>query len=153
MGVSTDGIVCYGICLDEDQELPWEECYDDIEEWWIREILGYENPFEIYDEDGEYIDGIKPPKEKFGQYYDAYFAFKKDNPLPVKLVQHCSDEYPMYILALPRTVTRASRGYPEPISTSPMLSQDCAMLVNFCDRHGIDIAEKRLGWWLASYWG
>ena len=42
MGVSTDGIIAFGIVLDEGQELPWDDepGDGDFEDWW-RKVNGW----------------------------------------------------------------------------------------------------------------
>jgi len=62
MGVSTDGQICYGICVDE-IELPWDESYDgDIESWWTFEVLGFKHSFELFTEEGDWIDETPSPR-------------------------------------------------------------------------------------------
>jgi len=67
MGVSTDGQICFGIALDDDEatKFPWDtdEHDGDIEHWWLYEE-GYENPFELYDAYGNYLNRAVPPDSK-----------------------------------------------------------------------------------------
>jgi len=158
MGVSTDGQICFGIAFNEEgATFPWDsDEYDgDIEDWWIYAVQGYQRPFEIFDADGEYLEGICPSRERIAEYYQLWHDFKESRPaLPIALVLHCSYDFPMYILAVPRTVKVASRGYPEEITPSEMVitQEERDLLVNFCEEHNIE-AEDKPRWWLSSMWG
>ena len=71
MGTSTDAIICYGIAVDEEAELPWATAPDgDIDEWWRKEIHGYTPTFELFTPDGNYIDGVEADASRV----DAFFA-------------------------------------------------------------------------------
>lgn len=150
MGVSTDGLLVYGISLDEDVVLPWE---DDIEDWWLREVHGYEPPFQLYDQYGDYID-VEPTKEKVQEYHKHYREFQELHPLPVEVVRHCSYEYPMYIISYPGLTFKARRGYPEEIAPDKLLVEDVdRKIIDFCQQYDIDIGDQTPRWWLASMWG
>ena len=152
MGVSTDGQICFGTAFEEGMEFPWDsdEYDEDIEGWWICAIHKYRPSFEIYDNKGEYLEGVKPSDEKINEYYRALRDFKNAHPLPVELVRHCSGDYPMYILAIPRTIKKASRGYPEEIKPSEMIvtQDEHDLLIEFCKTHDIEAEAPR--WWLSS---
>lgn len=157
MGVSTDGQICFGIALEEDTQFPWDtdEHDGDIEHWWIYEVHGYKSSFELFGPYGEWLNGVEPPASRIDEYYDAKCAFKAALPsLPIELVLHCSGDYPMYILAVPRTVKVASRGYPEEIKPDEMVvtEDECNLLIAFCEKHNIEIEDKPR-WWLSSLWG
>jgi len=156
MTVSTDAQICFGIAFDEETEFPWsgEEWDDDIETWWIYAIQEYQPPFEIYDTNGEYLESVKPSDERICEYYRTKHTFKVDHPLPVELVRHCSGDFPMYILAVPRTVKVVSRGYPEEIKPSEMVvtEDERQLLITFCEEHNIE-TEEGPRWWLSSMWG
>jgi len=152
MGTSTNGEICYGIICDEGAEFPWDE-RGEIEEWWLLDVLKYKSPFELYDHKGQYINGVVPSKDKLSEYYDHRHSFLKANPLPVELVNYCSLDYPIYILAVPGSIKRASRGYPivfDPAKLTVSFDQVQALL-DFCEDHGIEVGEA--GWVLSSYWG
>lgn len=156
MGVSTNGVICYGIEFDEDTSFPWDdEKYEgDIDNWWLHGVIGFKPAVEIYGEDGNYIDGKEPSDEVLDAYYAEKRAAEDANPLPVELVNYCSADYPMYIIAVPSTIKRALRGYPtwfEPAALT-VTDEEKASLLAFCNTHGIvTLAEP--SWWLSSYWG
>jgi len=146
MSISTNGQICFGVIVDE---LPWED--EDIESWWL-DVQGYEPSFKLY-ESGEYVDGVKPPDDKIEEYFAHKFDFQERHPLPVVLINYCSGDCPMYILAVPSSVRSAHRGYPEPFDPVELKVEqnEVDKLLQFCDDHGIERGWPR--WWLSSYWG
>jgi len=120
MGVSTDAIICFGIPVEEDAELPWDDnCDGDIEAWWREKVLGYKSPFEIFDEDGNWMNGVEAPQEKIDAWYAHRKEFDASSPkLPIRLVMHCSGEYPMWIIADEKAGMSARRGYVERIDVN-----------------------------------
>lgn len=157
MGVSTDGQICYGIILDDGEELPWsKDEYDwDINKWWVVGILGFKHSFELFDKDGRWI--LPRPSEEIE---DKYFQEQRDfeeshEKLPYTLMNYCSGDYPMYILAIERTCMTASRGTPEkfdPQELPGVSAEEDRDLLKFCEKYGISI-EGDSGWFLSSYWG
>ena len=133
MGISSDAMICYGVMLMEDEQFPWDDkkWEGELEEWWAYEVCGYKNPFELYDENGEYLTAEAPSESKIDEYYLSKFNFMKQNKSPVVLVTHCSYDYPMYILAMPGTVSTAIRGYPVELDPLKLFESD-------------DEAEKKL---------
>lgn len=133
MGVSTDGEICYGIVFDDGYEFPWDNDVDsgDSEDWWIRVVLNrtYTNYAEL--------------KE-----------IRQENPIPFELVNYCSGEYPMYILAVPGTVLRANRGYAKEFNPADLKVDEEASkkLIAFCEEYGLE-GESAIGWKLTSYMG
>jgi hypothetical protein len=153
MGVSTDGILCYGVEVEEESELPWKD--GDIGDWWIKDVKGWKPSIEIYTPEGEYINEKRPDDKLVDQYYDERSAFKEKNPCPVEIVVHCSYDYPMYIIAIPRTVTSASRGYVEEIKPLEMIIKngEREALMEFCKTYNVSITDEYPKWILASLWG
>lgn len=152
MSVSTDGQLCYGIVLEEDYEFPWsdEEWDNDIEDWWVYGILGYPRA-DFYDDHGK-----KPgtTHEQVDEYYKGLWAFRKENPLPVDVVNYCSDNAPMYILAVPSSKHSNSRGFPVEIDPEQLIVAhgEKMALLEFCDTYNIE-RDDEPKWWLSSYWG
>jgi len=157
MTISTNGQICFGVILDEDNELPWDaEDFDgDIDYWWTFAVLGLKRSFEMFTPDGDWIGGKEWPKDKSDQYYQERRDFEENNPkLPVELINYCSDEYPMYILAISETCYGARRGYPEkiiPVDLS-VTNEQIAQLFDFCKTYGVKF-EGEPAWYLSSYWG
>lgn len=163
MGVSTDGQMCFGILFDEDYQFPWDsDGWDgDYEDWWIKEVCQYEPPFKLYNEDGEYINGIKPAESKITEYFKHKRDFRKQYPIPVQLVNGCSANHPLYIIAVPSSIHTCSRGYPRAINTTDFQvnDKDIVTLIDFCEkycspRNDYDkFPEMNPQWYLSSYWG
>ena len=148
MTVSTNGQLCYGVQV-KDGEHPWENF--DSAGWWL-DICGWKPPFELYDEEGNYINGEEPPKEKVREYYEALDKFTEEHPPQVEIVTHCSDGYPMYIVAMPGTFSRNYRGDPVKIENLNVPEGASKFLKDFCEKHNIP-TEGDPAWWLSSYWG
>lgn len=154
MGTSTDGQICFGIEFEEGFEFPWDEL-GDIDDWWTREVQGFRHSFEIYDDNGEYLNGARPEQDVIDRYYEEQRKFKEENPkLPVELVNYCSGSVPMYILAVPRTSLSCRRGYPIEFDPSALMvtEDEKEALLQFCKDHGLEHdAEPK--WLLSSYRG
>ena len=117
MSVSTDGQISFGILLDKNVELPWddEKYRYDIEHWWVDK--------------------------------------SQNENLPVKLVNCCSDDYPIWIVSIPSSVMRCRRGYPVDFKFESLLvtTKEVQKLMDFCEKYlHVDDEPK---WYLSSYWG
>lgn len=156
MGQSTDGQICYGILFEEDYEFPWDlEPYNgDYDEWWTYGIQGFKHSFELFDENGEWLNGIEPSEDIKDSYYKEEWDFKKSHPkLPITLWNVCSADYPQYIMSVGKGLS-ASRGYPEELNLSEFIvtEEQTKQLIDFCNEYGIEIKNKP-NWYLSSYWG
>lgn len=159
MGVSTDGIICFGIAFEEGTQFPWDD--DGIESWW-RNVNGYKPPFEMYDASGNYLPTVELETDKFGQkhakkevtelYYGHMHAWEKENPLPVELVNCCSGDCPIWILTVPAVGLHARRGYPEKLDPGSLKTPDADALLAFCQKYKLEHDEPP-SWYLCSYWG
>ena len=150
MGQSTDAQICYGIQVEDDAELPWDEYDGDIEEWWLHKVCGYTNPFEMFDDNGNWIGRKEFPQDKQDEYFQSRREFEATHPLPILLVRHCSGDYPMYIVALESTYLMARRGYPRELELNFYDGNDDT-LVEFCREFNIPTVGKT-AWWLTSMW-
>jgi hypothetical protein len=155
MGVSTDGQICFGNVYEEGFEFPWDaEPFDgDYEEWWRKE-RGFQHSFEIYDEEGEYLNGVRPAPESIDAYHKEQLDFDTANPFPLELVNYCSGDYPMWILAVPSSCRSNNRGYAERFNPSELVvtDEEVKVLHDFCVKYDL-IPEEDAGWYLTSYWG
>lgn len=155
MGISTDAYICYGVIPNDDTGFPWmaEDNHYDIDHWWLYEILGFRHSFELYDENFDYIGGVKPPQEKVELYHKEQLDFQKHNPaLPVKIVRYGFGWEPLKILAVPSSVRIAYKCHPEMLNP-PGLSiseQEKNGLIYFCRKFGIEVDDEP-GWWLSVY--
>ena len=151
MGTSTNGQLCYGVAFEEDFEFPWG---DDIDDWWVYTVHKFEHSFELFDSAGCYLNGREPTDEGNTRYWQERRDFEAAHPLPVTLVNYCSGDCPMYVVAVPGTTVVARRGYPEVVDPSALLvTQDqYGQLMKFFTDFGID-APSTPSWLLTSYWG
>ena len=174
MGTTTNGQICYGILFDEDFEFPWSE-RDGIDDWW-REVNGYENPcWNPFTPEGDYKAEIVTNTRVYGpvtsgygmvtsddpriqEYFQHQRNWDKEHPLPIELVNCCSCDCPIWILAAPASTEIARRGYPSELDLRALKVNDVAKapgwranLLEFCDKYKIEHDEPR--WWLSSYWG
>jgi hypothetical protein len=133
MGVSTDANLSYGWMFEDGQGFPWDG--DSEEEWW-RDQCGYK---------------ASPDCKTWDDHYDCERAFLLANPLPFTMVNYCSDECPMYILAVPGTHQNVSRGYPERVVMTGDTAEAVSRLAAFLEKYNL----KGNGpcWWLSSYRG
>lgn len=132
MGVSSDGLLVFGI------------------------DLGEELPEFLEDFDGEFdsfVDSLNglPQYGELDHDWNKTWEFRQK--FPVDLVLYCSYDYPMYILAIRNYEYHVSRGYTEEI-----LCEDLKVpqeLINefkaFCQSWNIEYKEPK--WLLASMYG
>lgn len=160
MSITNDGKICYGIKFGEDTEFPWDNYLgkitgDDEEGWWLNVVLKYKPSFEIFNEEGDFINGEKPCEDVIHKYYNERFKFIEDNKkFPLKLVNYCSGSFPMYILAIPESLKCANRGYPLVITESNFHNEEKwnKFLIDFCKEYSLNY-ESEPEWYLSSYWG
>lgn len=158
MTTATNGQICFGIRTDEDYEFPWDaEKWDgDIEEWWRVEVHGYKPPFELFDEEGMWINGVEQPDGVVREYFKHRRIFDEEHPaIPVELVNDCSNEYHEYIVAVPSTFMVARRGYPKEFNPLDLVvdERQLAAFTEFCVTYLPDLAISEARWYLSSYWG
>lgn len=156
MGQSTNGQICFGILLEDGIELPWDKDEFEGEPWeWWRKINGYKPLYECFTQDGqEYAEGFSRDDPRIDEMMDHQSAWDKSNPLPFEMVNVCSGDYPIWIIAVPKTVVTANRGTPLAL-TSEWLEEDLLVghnLEEFCEKHDIKHADAPK-WYLSSYWG
>jgi hypothetical protein len=155
MGVSTDGQICFGVAFDEGFEFPWDaEQFDgDPQRWW-RSVNGYSNPnWDPFDEHGNYKPGVTHDDPRRKTFWQHGWDWDKANPVPIILVNYCSGDVPMYIVAVPGPNLSCSRGYPEAFDPSTLtVTEEAAVLTEFLTKYEIEF-EGPPKWYLSSYWG
>lgn len=129
MGQSTDANLAYGIDLGEEWIIPqvYQGLDADDDDYWSADI-------------DEYIESL----------------VEADNP-EVELQPHCSGEYFMYILCVPGTRIRASRGYPESIEVESLNDLIVPLAVkrfnDWCEKHLPEpFRDADPSWLLYSMW-
>ena len=155
MSVDTDGQICFGVLLEEGIELPWDSHGNDMESWWLEVVLEDKPSFELFNEQGGWIDGKEPARELIDQYLDEQRKFWNSHPkIPIEIFNGQSGDYPLYILAVKGSTLIASRGSPESFDPLQLVVSDEQVkeLTDFCKRFGI-VYENPPQWYLSSYWG
>lgn len=156
MGVSTDGIIAYGVALGavDDLSLPWGPGtpFEDIVEWWLEDS-GYVPRHRPFTDDGEYAEGWSWGDARLDEYFADRRQRLESHPCPVEAINYCSEGYPTVALVVPSSVIRCRRGYPV------ILDPTRALVVNHRDRNRLIGVLSSLGieaeteWLLMSYWG
>ena len=133
MGVSTDAILTFGFPIgDEDGGTPE----------FLEEFDG------DFDEFLNSISGL-PKYGEPGHSFEAQFAYR--DKCPAAMTMHCSYDYPMYILSVRGTETRAYRGTPKEIINLYVDESDIAAFKAWCEANNIEYQEPK--WLLVSMWG
>lgn len=150
MGMNAQAEIAYGYPCAEDAALPWG---DDIEQWW-RDINGYKSPFEIFDAEGNWLNGKRPDQKVIDEYYNHKFEWDKQNPLPVELCFTGSHDYSRTFLAVPNEGDSIDYGEFLPLSKSLVTPESAKItaLEKFILDHGIEVDGQR-GWHLFAFYG
>jgi hypothetical protein len=156
MGISTDGILFWGIDYGEDFEWP-EGC--EATEDALAKQAGLREPEADYPDlrqPGTWKEREPTPEEKVVQ--DAYSAHWKrkrelEEALPAEVGYHCSDGCPMLFIAPKRLSFSAWRGYPKTLDFTGLqpTAEDKAAVKQLVDILGFEWSEPE--WHLASYCG
>lgn len=162
MGVSTNAILFYGYCWDEEIRLlpEGEDEWVDV----IRVKRGIPDPWASFLEVGpqvSYEDKMSIEKEwkaKNRAALDAYYEAKKAiaKEYGCDIGSHCSDSCSIPYIAIASAGILAYRGYPKPISADDLKTDPAwdGLLRKFCEDVGITPPEgQEPRWWLVSYWG
>jgi hypothetical protein len=171
MGQSTDAILFYGYCWDEEGERLFSE-HDG--EW--PEIIalreGAVNPWDLYTSSGAEAEHSRLPLaeqnaafEKWKYYtgfqakLDEWYAVTKEAESrfsDIKVSSHCSCDYPMPYIAIKSTETTAWRGSPQSINPSSVVSDTADYtdtLARFVEELDVDISGAQgPAWFLVSNW-
>lgn len=155
MSTPTDGQLCFGYPFYGNFEFPWsdEKYNNDIEDWW-RKINNFKHNVESpYTEDGNYKPGIDELSPLVTEYWNERRDWMWDNPIPVMLINYCSESYPAYILSSKEFTSY--RGFPKKIDPKELIedTQNCQnVLDSFMRKYSIS-PQRECGWYLSSYWG
>lgn len=159
MGVSTDGILCYGVVLGEHVALPWrtEEHSYSIELWWCYGIHGgsYAPAVVPFDESGNYLPGFSMLSD-LSAYRAERRAHERSCPkLPVEFVNAGSRDDPVWVAAVPGTVTVAHRGYPVELlaQRATLTVHERGALQEFLVMHVPGHVRKPASWILGGFGG
>jgi len=173
MGVSTDAILFYGYCWDEeDARNPWEVGRDDAtdddddDDWEARyaRAKGCLPPSAPYPErtvtptrqngwdstPNDYSKAEKAIIDQHRAYWDAKQKIADASPCLVD--RHCSASCPMAYVAVKASVTTSNRGFPHEITSLAVDPAWSSQLAEFCEVLGIKTKGMKAAWWLVSDW-
>ncbi len=166
MTTSTDAILFYGYCWEEETSKPWNIGKEDDEEtetesdWEARyaSAKGLVHPTEPYPDSGSgpitnqrsYTPEDRQIVGKYQAYWDKSRVLIEASLCVVET--HCSDECPMPYVAIKTSVILSSRGSMTEVKSLTVDSGWDAALADFCHTLGIDVSSMRPAWWLVSDW-
>ena len=154
MGINVNGQIAFGVTFEDGFEFPWDhEEYDGIEAWWM-EVNGYEPIYQPFTPDGQYADGWDRDDPRLEEHYQSRRSWLEDNPIPVVDINTCSGDYPVYMLAIPDTLTGCSWDSPTKLSKTRMadpVPEKVKAMIDFLANHEID-CDNEPAWWLTSYY-
>lgn len=139
MGVSSDGLLVFGIDLGEELPEPWQ-AYEDFDfDDYLAESAGHP----------AWRSGMTD--EESGAYHDQ--KWKIIEAAPVTLEEYCSYDFPMYILSIPETTIRVNRGDVEEIKPIDLVvpREKIDAMKAWCEEHKIQWSEPK--WLLCSMYG
>lgn len=159
MGTSTDAILFYGYCWDEEwygDEPPWagdwEKAYAAA-----RGVLSPRDAFpdRVGPDGHSRPTDYSPEEQAIIDQYSAYWRASREVVVaaPAIVADHCSDECRMKYVAIKASVTKASRGSPEQILSLDADPAWRSQMEEFCELLQIDTSGKKIGWWMVSWWG
>jgi hypothetical protein len=135
MGVSTDAILFYGLCWDDEVEL--------------GEASDFEtNHFDI-DASDNWEEVYRLRTHRTLDYKDPNYEWS--DKWPVAISHHCSGDYPMPYVAVQASEVRAWRGSPKEVTSLRVPQIWDQQLREFCSIMKIEWQQPK--WWLVSYWG
>lgn len=169
MGVSTDAILFYGYCWDDEDHSLWktDDANDDDDDGWEERLarakgcLPPTTPFpertvEPTRENGwsstpkDYDAAEQAIIDQYSAYWRAKGKIVAASPCLVDT--HCSASCPMPYVAVRKSVTVSRRGYPSKITSVDVDPAWDAALAEFCETLRIKIGNKKPAWWLVSDW-
>lgn len=160
MGQSTDAILFYGYCWDEETRKPWTIGNDDKDDDWQERYArakGESEPSEPYPnrprqgfKDPEWTEPERRIVDAYSAHWDRKLALVEASGC--KVGTHCSSECPMPYVAVTASEIRSWRGHMNQITSLDVQPQWQALLDEFCKTLGIKIEGLAVGWWLVSNW-
>lgn len=151
MGQSTDAILFYGYCWDDENRYPWDDGEEEDWEERLAERLGAPSqPEAEYPSDKDKTPEAEALRKAFSVVWDA--RRQKRDSLNVAMSSHCSGECPIPFIHVKDGILTANRGYPKTVSALDVKPEWDAQLADFCHLMGITPPQESPRWWLVSYW-
>lgn len=138
MGMSTDAILFYGYCWDEEAEWPWrigrddDDDDDDDDDWTTR----YSRAKGVIIDEGTDWSKVRELAQASG----------------CEVSTHCSRECPMPFVAVTASLIRSWRGDMREVKDLTVDPAWDKMLAEFCETLGVRTEGLRAAWWLVSNW-
>jgi hypothetical protein len=155
VGQSTDAILFYGYCWD-DQATLWLDGQEggdgeaeDAEDRYAR-LIGIQRPAAEHPADDDDSVAAQGVKAEFRVYWDK----KREACKAAGVVagEHCSNVHPIPYVAVSESKVRATRGHPKQIEPLVVGADWDAKLATYCTIMGITPPQEKPGWWLVSMW-
>lgn len=118
MSVSTDAILFYGYCWNEERRRPWDEPEEaedadeghDSEDWETRfaRLRGVVCPTDEYPEDDQRAPADNEVRERFNDYWAKKRQLAAESPCTVE--RHCHCDAPMPFVTIRASQVTSSRG-------------------------------------------
>jgi hypothetical protein len=163
MGVSTDAVLFYGYCWDDEIDI-FHGLEDSHDSDWAKVILrrrGVVDPWDKYVEPARsmpyqdqraYADRwCEEHRAELDAWHDAQRDVEKEFGVEVDF--HCSGNASMPYIHATGGALLARRGYPEEVSGLLVDPTWDAKLDRFMAEFGIEKPHDKPRWWLVSYWG
>lgn len=155
MGQSTDAILFWGYCWDEEMEKPWDpqgedESEEDWEERYAR-LAGEPEPKAEYPSDGDTSANAEAIRNAYSKHWETKRKLVK--AAGISIYSHCSGTCPMPYIAVEESRLCASRGTPEKVGDLSVGADWEQRLREFCHLMGITPPPRQKPrWWLVSDW-
>lgn len=167
MGVSTNAVLFYGYCWDEERVRLVPEEYGGDWTHFLATRRGHKCPWDelpkrLCERDApdyvhDYIkrnEGIEAWKQENRAALDEWYAVRQaiEKEFGVELDSHCSGDYPIPYLAAKQYTAR--RGYPVPVDATDLAAAPDwdARLDRWLSEMGVEKPNPAPRWWLVSYW-
>jgi hypothetical protein len=165
MTVSTDAILFYGYCWDEETRQPWSIGHEhdqdqDVENWEDRyaRVRGVAAPMTLFpertDEYGRVPKDYTSAEQAVVDEYLAYWDRKREltGASNCEVSTHCSKESPMPYVCVKASRLHSSRGEMTEVRSLAVDPIWDLQLSEFCEVLGIRTEGRKPAWWLVSDW-
>jgi len=146
MSVSTNAILFYGYCWDDEAEHPWPDGEG--------EVLDEDEDDNWEDRYARARGCLPPDAEASAREHKKYETAKKKLVAAsrCRVDTHCMTSCPMPYVAVEASVTISHRGYPSTVTSIDVDPTWDEALTEFCKTLGIKVGKKKPSWWLVSDW-
>jgi len=162
MSQTASATISYGFWFKYAYDLPWMadglgNDYGDYEKWW-KDQLSYESPFELFNEDGNWINGEGPAQERIDDYYTHRREWEKAHPMPFEVVR--TGDYSgecNVIIAVPEAGMGADWNGAESFNPQDLFALDEEAVVElqtFYEAYLKDLPDhdSTMRWYLSARW-